>query len=90
MAKLFRVEPHVRSMIDEDGAVLLDLKGGKYFSLNGVAASIWSRAERQLDETEIVDELLSLYDGVSPDRLRADMASLATGLEAKGLVRCGV
>lgn len=88
MAKVFQIEPHVRSMIDEDGAVLLDLKAGKYYSLNGVAASVWTRVEQDLDESEILDQLGTLYD-VLPEQLREDIRDLANGLQKMGLVRVG-
>jgi hypothetical protein len=40
------IEPHMRAMIDGDGGVLLDLKAGRYYSLNSVGAKIWTRAEK--------------------------------------------
>lgn len=86
MARLFRIEPHVRSMIDEDGAVLLDLRAGKYYSLNHVAAAVWTRVENEKDESEILDELAALY-GVGVDQVRSDVGELIGGLLSKGLVR---
>ena len=88
MKKIFRMEPHVRSMIDEDGAILLDLKAGKYYSLNSVAAALWTRAEQDMDEEQILDELETLYR-VGPEQLEADIRELVIGLEKKGLVRLG-
>ena len=85
MARLFEVDSHVRSMIDEDGAVLLDLRAGKYYSLNGVAANVWTRAEKGLDKNVILEQLATLY-GVSEDQIQTDVDELVSGLEKKGLV----
>jgi hypothetical protein len=86
MAKLFVVEPHVRSMIDEDGAVLLDLNAGTYYSLNGIAAKIWIKAEAGEEESTIVSTLCESY-GVKEEQVRADMQAFMTGLAGKGLIR---
>ena len=39
------VSPSVRSIYEEDGAVLLDIKDGCCYSLNGVAARVWVTVE---------------------------------------------
>ncbi|HVG08068.1 MAG TPA: PqqD family protein [Thermoanaerobaculia bacterium] len=80
------IEPHVRSMIDGDGAVLLDLKAGRYYSLNGVAAGIWSRVEKGLTLPQILDELRQTYQ-VPAERLQADLAAFVRAMEEKGLLR---
>ncbi len=88
MAKLFEIEPHVRSMIDEDGAVLLDLRAGKYYSLNGVAAQIWIKAEEGLAEVEILEHLSEVFQ-VESETLRRDLQGFVAGLARKGLIRGG-
>ncbi len=40
-----RVPPRVRSVIDDDGAVLLDVQNGTYYSLNGLGVEVWRRLE---------------------------------------------
>lgn len=40
------MRPDVHAVIDADGAVLLDVKHGQYFSLNDVAAEIWAKLEK--------------------------------------------
>jgi len=73
-------------MIDADGAVLLDLQAGKYYSLNGLAAKIWLKGADGDDETTIVREICELYD-IQEDTARADLRRFVTGLEKKGLIR---
>jgi hypothetical protein len=57
MTGLVRPRKHVRSVIDPDGAVLLDLKAGTYFSLNTVGAHIWTQLEKGHSPAEIVTHL---------------------------------
>lgn len=85
MAQIFKIEPHVRSMIDDDGAVLLDLRVGKYYSLNGVAAQIWIKAEEGHEENAIVEHIQGLY-GIDKERIQQDIQAFVSGLSRKGLV----
>jgi hypothetical protein len=81
-----QVEPHVRSMTDGAGAVLLDLKAGRYYSLNGVAAAIWSRAQREMTLAEILRDLRSTYR-MPAEKLAADLVGFVRSMQAKGLLR---
>lgn len=81
-----RIEPHVRSMIDGDGAVLLDLKAGRYYSLNGVAAKIWSRAEKGMTLSQILADLQQTYQ-VPAEKLALDLTAFIRAMEEKGLLR---
>lgn len=81
-----RIEPHVRSMIDGDGAVLLDLKAGRYYSLNGVGARIWSRAEKGMTLAQILEDLQQTYQ-VPSEKLAADLTAFVRAMEEKGLLR---
>jgi Coenzyme PQQ synthesis protein D (PqqD) len=86
MSRLFEVESHVRSMIDEDGAVLLDLQAGKYYSLNGIAAQIWLKTVAGEEGSTITQTICEAY-GVQEDRVKFDIQTLITGLTGKGLIR---
>ncbi len=56
--------PHIVHEIFEDHeAAIINLKSGNYYSLDPVGASVWARIESGLTIDEIVDELLTLYDG---------------------------
>lgn len=80
------IEPHVRSMIDGDGAVLLDLKAGRYYSLNGAAAKIWSRAERGMTLAQILADLQQTYQAPA-EKLASDLTAFIHAMEEKGLLR---
>jgi coenzyme PQQ synthesis protein D (PqqD) len=81
-----RIEPHVRSLMDGDGAVLLDLKAGRYYSLNGVGARIWSKAEKGMTLSQILDDLQKTYQ-IPVEKLAADLTAFVSAMEEKGLLR---
>jgi hypothetical protein len=86
--KNIQIRPLVRSMRDTDGAILLDLKGGKYYSLNGVGAHIWDFMEKGAGTEEILSHLAETY-GTPRETLERDLLNFVTALEAKGLVQRG-
>lgn len=85
MSESVKVPSHVRSMIGADGAVLLDLKAGKYYSLNPVGATIWSKAEEGLSRSEILTHLQATYS-VGVDKLQRELDTFVDGLTQKGLL----
>jgi hypothetical protein len=80
------VQPHVRVMTDPSGAVLLDLKAGRYYSLNGIGGRIWSKAEQGLTLAEILKDLQTAYQ-VPLKKLEQDVTAFIRGMEEKGLIR---
>ena len=72
-------------MIDPDGAVLLDLERGKYFSLNDVGAEIWQKVEEGADHSEILRHLQSSFQA-PPEVLQRDLESFVQMLDEKGLI----
>ena len=84
----WRAKPHVRSMTDADGAVLLDLGRGKYFSLNGIGMRLWARLRQGASLAELVEGLRADYD-VPLDVLRSDAERFLHSLRQKGLVDAG-
>jgi hypothetical protein len=78
MSDAFAPAAFVHSVIDADGAVLLDLRQGKYYSLNELGVDIWRGIEARRTHDEI---LHSLHDrlAVPPEVLVRDVdAFLAT------------
>jgi hypothetical protein len=61
MTTAVRVGAHVRSVIDSDGAVILDLKHGRYFSLNGMGVAVWRRLEAGITPAAIEAEFAARY-----------------------------
>ncbi|MDA8019528.1 MAG: PqqD family protein [Thermoanaerobaculia bacterium] len=85
-----RTSKHVRSSVEADGAVLLDLHSGKYFSLSEVGSQIWSCLEAgagsgSIAAEEIVQWLSERYE-IDVDLLRGDVQSFLAHLLEKGLI----
>lgn len=85
MPRTIHVQGHVRSVMDPDGAVILDLLQGRYYSLNGVGAAIWSQIESGRSLPEIETHIKDSF-GATDDVVRADVAAFLDDLQRKKLV----
>ena len=86
---MWLVSPDVRSTYSEDGAVLLDIRKGLCYSLNPVAARVWSIVEASpsgLDLRGLVDVMETHYT-ISREQLELDIDECLTKLENMGLVQ---
>jgi hypothetical protein len=54
---MITVAPHIRSIVDHDGAVLLDIPRNAIATLDSTGAYIWGRLQRGLQVDAIVAEL---------------------------------
>jgi hypothetical protein len=84
MASAIRIGSHVRSVIDPDGAVILDLKRGRYFSLNGVGVSVWQRLEGGATPAAIEAELTAHYG--TANGIGHDVAAFVDSLRRAELI----
>lgn len=82
----FEIAGHVRSAGGLEGAVLLDLRSGKYIALNPVAGRIWEGVERGETRAAILSRLETEIEA-PPGRLRQDFDAFVGQLLAKGLIR---
>ena len=83
------VSPEVRSTYSEDGAVLLDIRKGLCYSLNPVAARVWSTVEASpsgIDLRALVDVMETHYK-IPHERLEGDVIEYLSKLEQMGLVQ---
>ena len=69
-----------------DQVVLLDLKLGEYFTLNGVASRMWSLLLERPSLAEVLGSLGAEYE-VPADQLKQDLASFVQELESHGWLR---
>ena len=86
---MWLVSPDVRSTYSEDGAVLLDIRKGLCYSLNAVAARVWSTVEGSasgVDLHGLVDVMETHYT-ISRERLERDVDEYLSKLENVGLVQ---
>lgn len=88
MTAVYHQSPDVVSSPLDEGSALLDLTSSTYFSLNAVGALAWDRLSSGATVEQVVAAVTSRYD-IAETQCRADMESLLTLLEAKGLVRSG-
>ncbi len=68
-----------------DGIAVLDLKTNQYFTLNPVAAAVWSGLETGASEDELVDRVLADFS-VDRDTCARDVSHLIDTLARVGLV----
>jgi coenzyme PQQ synthesis protein D (PqqD) len=68
-----------------DEAVVLDLKQGRYFGMNDVAARVLELLDRPRSLAELKETLVAEYE-VDPVRLEADLFALAARLVELGLI----
>jgi hypothetical protein len=69
-------------------AVLLNLKSGIYFGLDGIGTRIWQLFSNHQALSAIVQVITDEYE-VTPDRCEADLLTLVSELERQGLVKLG-
>lgn len=75
---------HLRSIVDHDGAVILDIKRDQFFSLNPVGAYIWTRLVdgQGIDE---ITEALAQQTGTNVAVVGADINEFLEDLKSKHL-----
>ena len=80
----WRIGREVAYEFVEDEAVALNLKTGKYYRLNPVAASAWRLLAKSPSMDDLIDGLIEEVE-VDRDRLEADLNELFADLERHGL-----
>jgi len=86
---MWLVSPDVRSTYSEDGAVLLDIRKGLCYSLNPVAARVWSTVETNpsgISLHGLVDAMETHYK-IPHEQLERDVTEYVSKLEQMGLVQ---
>jgi hypothetical protein len=78
---------HLRTIVNQDGAAVLDTERGTISTLNATGAYIWQALERGEGEEGIVNQL-ARETGESPDIIREDVKDFIGALRnAKMLSR---
>ena len=85
---VWSVSSSVRSTYTQDGAVLLDVKKGACYSMNVVAARVWTALERSQEGITLEDIVNALEEHfqVPRERLESDTAECLENLRRLGLV----
>ncbi|SRR5260370_364428 len=86
---LWVISPEVRATYSEDGAVLLDIRKGLCYSLNPVAARVWSTVQASpsgIDLCGLADAVETHYK-IPHEELERDINEYLAKLEEMGLVQ---
>ena len=73
---------HLRTIVSQDGAAVLDTERGTISTLNTTGAYIWQALERGEREEEIVDQL-ARETGESPNAIHGDVKDLIASLRGQ-------
>ena len=76
---------HLRSVVDHDGAVILDINNDQFFSLNSIGAYIWERLKSGETPEQIATALASDTDS-DISVISADVADFMEDLKGKHLI----
>jgi hypothetical protein len=80
-----RTPEHVHWRQFDSELVVLDMKAGAYFGLSEVAAAAFERLAKGSPTSEVVADLLNIYD-VDRARLESDIDALLETLLRRGLL----
>jgi len=75
---------HLRSIVDHDGAVILDIKRDQFFSMNFVGSYIWERLLKG-ESLDQIAKALAEETGTEISIVIADVNDFATDLKSKHL-----
>ena len=82
----YRISPDAAFATLDDGAVVLNLRTKRYYSLDETGAAVWGMLEGGVATVHsMVAKLLELYD-VTDAEARREVERLLTELEAESLV----
>jgi hypothetical protein len=82
---MIRISEHVRTTITQDGAVLMNIKGGHMLTLNLTGSMIWQQLADGRSPEQIADTL-SLQFGIPREQALADVNEFLEQLETQQLI----
>ncbi|MGW1604207.1 lasso peptide biosynthesis PqqD family chaperone [Streptomyces eurythermus] len=85
MTRRARLHPHVTTVTTDDGLVLLDERGGRYWQLNTTAAAILDHLARGSDPHTTAEHLVSRY-GITREQAESDVHTFLEQLHSTGLL----
>lgn len=79
------ISEHIRTTITQDGAVLMNIKGGSMLTLNPTGSIIWQQLRDGRSPEQIADRLASEF-GIPREQACADVNEFLEQLEAQHLI----
>lgn len=80
-----KISEYVRTTITQDGAVLMNIKGGSMLTLNPTGSIIWQQLCEGRTHEQIAARLASEF-GIPPEQACADVNEFLEQLEAQHLI----
>ena len=75
---------HLRSIVDHDGALILDIKRDQFFSMNPVGAYVWAHIQNG-EELDQIARALAEETGTDLTRVIADIDDFVDDLKSEHL-----
>jgi hypothetical protein len=82
---MIRISEHVRTTITQDGAVLMNIKGGHMLTLNLTGSMIWQQLADGRSPEQIADTLSPQF-GIPREQALADVNEFLEQLETQQLI----
>lgn len=83
---MLHLSEHVRTTINEEGGVLLDVAQGKILRLNRAGASLLKLLSEGNDEETLASEFSRIFE-ISLSHARSDVSEFLASLDAHGVLR---
>src|SRR5260370_42571645 len=80
-----KISEHVRTTITQDGAVLMNIRGGQMITLNPTGSIIWQQLAEGRSPEQIAERLASEF-GIPREQASADVREFLEQLEAQHLI----
>jgi len=77
--------PHLRSVVDHDGAVILDIERDSMLTINSTGSYVWQRLQQGKQIDEIIRELAS-ETGADPVAVDRDVQAFLDELKSRHLL----
>jgi hypothetical protein len=81
-----QISPNVRSIINQDGGILLDIEHGTMISLNVSASQIWKKLQLNIPPDQIAREI-SVEFQISTETARHDVQEFIDNLQKHELLK---
>ena len=85
MESQMRISEHVRATVTQDGAVLMNIKGGDMVTLNLTGSMIWQQLADGRSPEQIADTLSTQF-GIPREQALSDVNEFLEQLEAQHLI----
>ena len=80
-----RISENVRTTVNQDGAVLMDIQRGSMLTLNPIGSIIWQQLSDDCSPEQIAERLASVF-GIGREQALTDVNEFVEQLQAQHLI----